>query len=87
MISFFEKNGVHFVSYSEQFDTGTPVGKLMITLLASNAEFERETISDNVKTAFDIEQKRENPQQHKFWDIIEKMVFCILIIKKLYWSN
>lgn len=61
MISFFEKNGVHFVSYSEQFDTGTPVGKLMITLLASIAEFERETISDNVKTALRYRAEKGEP--------------------------
>ena len=43
--------GVKFVSYSEQFDTNTSVGKLLLTVLASVAEFERETIADNVKTA------------------------------------
>lgn len=47
----FEQYNVQFISYSEQFDTNTPVGKLLITVLASVAEFERETISDNVKTA------------------------------------
>lgn len=47
----FDKYGVKFVSYSEQFDTNTTVGKLLLTVLASVAEFERETIADNVKTA------------------------------------
>lgn len=51
MLSLFQKWNVDFMSYAEQFDTGTATGKLMITLLASVAEFERETISDNVKTA------------------------------------
>lgn len=47
----FDKYNVKFVSYSEQFDTNTAVGKLLLTVLASVAEFERETIADNVKTA------------------------------------
>lgn len=47
----FDKYNVKFISYSEQFDTNTAVGKLLLTVLASVAEFERETISDNVKTA------------------------------------
>lgn len=47
----FDKHSVQFISYSEQFDTNTAVGKLLITVLASVAEFERETISDNVKAA------------------------------------
>lgn len=47
----FERYDVKFVSYSEQFDTNSAVGKLLLTVLASVAEFERETIADNVKTA------------------------------------
>lgn len=57
----FEKYNVQFISYSEQFDTNTAVGKLLITVLASVAEFERETISDNVKTALNYRASLGKP--------------------------
>jgi site-specific DNA recombinase len=44
----FEKSGIVFNSYSEKFDTSTPVGKMTLQLLGSIAEFERNTIIDNV---------------------------------------
>lgn len=40
---------ITFHSYSEKFDTSTPVGKMTLQLLGSIAEFERNTIIDNVK--------------------------------------
>lgn len=45
----FEKLNIVFSSYSEKFDTSTPVGKMTLQLLGSIAEFERNTIIDNVK--------------------------------------
>ncbi|WP_326512184.1 recombinase family protein [Clostridium intestinale] len=44
-----EKYDVAFRSCSEAFETSTPAGKLMMNVLASIGEFERETIVDNVK--------------------------------------
>jgi len=44
-----ERQGIVFSSYSEKFDTSTPVGKMTLQLLGSIAEFERNTIIDNVK--------------------------------------
>lgn len=44
-----EKYQIIFSSYSEKFDTSTPVGKMTLQLLGSIAEFERNTIIDNVK--------------------------------------
>jgi site-specific DNA recombinase len=40
---------VGFKSCSEAFDTSTPTGKLLMNVLASIGEFERETIVENVK--------------------------------------
>ena len=57
----FEKYNVQFISYSEQFDTNSPVGKLLITVLASVAEFERETISDNVRVALNYRASLGKP--------------------------
>ncbi|MDF2840391.1 MAG: hin 4, partial [Clostridia bacterium] len=45
----FEKSNIIFNSYSEKFDTSTPLGKMTLQLLGSIAEFERNTIIDNVK--------------------------------------
>jgi site-specific DNA recombinase len=45
----FEKNNVKFVSYSENFDTSSPIGRLVLQIMASIAEMERNTLSENVK--------------------------------------
>ena len=44
----FDQSGIIFNSYSEKFDTSTPIGKMTLQLLGSIAEFERNTIIDNV---------------------------------------
>lgn len=49
LIDCFEANEVHFTSCSERFDTSTPVGRMTLQLLGSVAEFERNTIVENVK--------------------------------------
>lgn len=49
LIDLFERNNVHFTSCSEKFDTSTPVGRMTLQLLGSIAEFERNTIVENVK--------------------------------------
>nr|WP_239585993.1 recombinase family protein [Bacillus mesophilus] len=45
----FEEYDVKFISYSENFDTSSPIGKLVVQLMASIAEMERNTLSENVK--------------------------------------
>ncbi|OZV11237.1 resolvase [Tissierella sp. P1] len=49
MVERFEKNDVSFRSVTEPFETSTPAGKLLMNMLASIGEFERDTIVDNVK--------------------------------------
>jgi site-specific DNA recombinase len=49
MTEMFEKYDVSFKSITEPFETSTAVGKLLMNMLASVGEFERETIVDNVK--------------------------------------
>lgn len=51
LIDEFEQFGVSFISYSEKFDTSTPVGRMTLQILGSIAEFERNTIVENVKLA------------------------------------
>ena len=42
----FESRGIRFISYSENIDLGTPSGKLMFTIIAAMAEFERDLIRE-----------------------------------------
>ncbi|KNY25201.1 recombinase family protein [Pseudobacteroides cellulosolvens] len=49
LVDRFENKGISFISYSEKFDTSTPVGRMTLQILGSIAEFERNTIVENVK--------------------------------------
>ncbi len=49
LVDRFESRGISFISYSEKFDTSTPVGRMTLQILGSIAEFERNTIVENVK--------------------------------------
>ncbi len=44
----FNKLGVDFISYTQKIDTTTPTGRLLYHVVASFAEFERETIVERV---------------------------------------
>ena len=48
---------VDFVSIHEAVDTSTPAGRVMFTILAAFAEFERETIRMRVKSGIDNARK------------------------------
>ncbi len=45
----FEERGVEFVSVTQQFSTSTSVGRMTLNLLATFAQFERETISERTR--------------------------------------
>ena len=49
MIDLFEKNGVSFVSVTQQFNSATSVGRLTLNLLLSFAAFERELIGERIR--------------------------------------
>lgn len=49
MVEKFEKNGVVFRSFSENFETETPMGKFALQMMGAVGELERNTIVDNVK--------------------------------------
>lgn len=52
LLDFFEKNSVAFVSVSQQLDTSTPVGRMVMGILASFAEFEREMTRERIRDKF-----------------------------------
>ena len=49
IIDILNKRGIAFRSYSEQFETETPMGKFSLHMMGAVAELERNTISQNVK--------------------------------------
>lgn len=49
----FHSLGVDFISYTQNIDTTTPMGKLFYHIIASFAEFERELIVERVKAGLD----------------------------------
>jgi site-specific DNA recombinase len=53
-----EEYGVRLVSMTESFDTGTPTGKFFMTLLASIAALERETILERTQMGKDRNAKQ-----------------------------
>lgn len=53
----FRELGIDFISYQDQLDTTTSMGRLMFHINASYAEFERELIRERVKAG--VKAKRE----------------------------
>lgn len=52
-LDFLIEHKVDFISLREQVDTGTPVGRLILTFLSALAEFERQVISARAKEKSD----------------------------------
>ena len=49
MLEVFEQKGVAFVSVTQQFNTANSMGRLMLNVLLSFAQFEREVISERTR--------------------------------------
>lgn len=58
IVDMLETLGISFVSQSETFNTLNPVGKMTLQILGSIAEFERNTIVDNIKLGINEKAKR-----------------------------
>ena len=54
----FEERGVAFVSVTERFDTSTPMGRMVLNLLATFAQFERETIAQRTRDKVGASRRR-----------------------------
>lgn len=53
-----DARGIKLVSLTEGFDTGTPLGRLTVGILASIAAWQREVIVENVNAGLDAARQR-----------------------------
>ena len=58
LLKFFDEHGVAFASITQPIDTSTSTGKLMLHILSSFAEFERELISERTHDKMAAARKR-----------------------------
>lgn len=58
MIKFFDEHNVSFVSVTQDFNTDNPMGRLMLNILQSFAQFEREVTSERIRDKIAASKKR-----------------------------
>ena len=58
LMDFFQKQGVTFVATTQSIDTSTSSGKLMLNVLASFAEYERDAVSERVRDKIAASRRR-----------------------------
>jgi DNA invertase Pin-like site-specific DNA recombinase len=58
MIELFEHHQVSFVSVTQRFDTSTSMGRLMLNILLSFAQFEREIIGERIRDKLAATRKK-----------------------------
>ena len=54
----FQELGVGFISYTENIDTSSSMGKVVFTIISAIAEFERDLIRERVKTGLAAARER-----------------------------
>lgn len=60
----FNKYNISLISYSENYDFSTPVGKLIRNIIGSVAEFELDEYSENIRMVLDEKAKRGGRMCH-----------------------
>ena len=60
IVNILEENNITFKSYSEPFETDTPAGRMQFQMMALIGEFERGTISQNIKMGMCAKAKSGN---------------------------
>ena len=58
MVETLQANGVHLASDKENLDTGTPTGKLMLTMIAAINEFERQNMLDRQREGIEVAKQK-----------------------------
>ena len=59
-LALFQELGIDFISYKENIDTTTSMGKLIFNINSAYAEFEREIIRDRVKAGVKAKREKTN---------------------------
>jgi DNA invertase Pin-like site-specific DNA recombinase len=59
-LALFQDLGIDFISYKENIDTTTSMGKLIFNINSAYAEFERDIIRDRVKTGVKAKMEKTN---------------------------
>lgn len=78
----FQKNGIEFVSLTEQIDTTNPMGRFVFTTWCALAQLDRDIISENTKSGLAAARARGRIGGRKSHD--KKQVDTAL---KMYYSN
>jgi len=65
MVAAYFRDRFTLYSVSENLDTKSPSGRLVINILGSVAEWEREVISERTKQALDVKRQRGEPLGRK----------------------
>ncbi|NND98819.1 MAG: recombinase family protein [Pirellulaceae bacterium] len=58
IVEIFDQHGVSFVSVTQQFNTSTSMGRLVLNVLLSFAQFEREMISERIRDKVAASRRR-----------------------------
>src|SRR5204863_4574754 len=59
-LALFQELGIDFISYKENIDTTTSMGKLIFNINSAYAEFERDMIRDRVKEGVKAKREKNN---------------------------
>ena len=58
LIDLFDQHGVAFASVTQQFQTTTSMGRLVLNVLLSFAQFEREVTGERIRDKIAVEEER-----------------------------
>ncbi len=58
LVSYFDEEGIHFVSITDSIDTSTPAGRFFFHVMASLAEMERELTVERTRAGLDTARAR-----------------------------
>ncbi len=58
LVKIFDKHGVTFVSVTQQFNTTDAMGRMLLNILLTFAQFERELTSERIRDKFSASKKK-----------------------------
>lgn len=78
LVDSLQKQGVRLISHKENLDTHTSTGKLMLTMIAAIAEFERENLLERQREGIEI-AKRDGKYKGRKKVVIDENLFNSLL--------